>query len=283
MDKEKVGERIKSIRINGNWTLEEFGELVFEATKGNVNQWEKGSYLPSPKRLERIALLGKVSSNWIKYGDVRAYLKEIFPMNITNKFTGKFYIDLEKQVEKRNIDLGDMYELIITAVEIMPELATDEKFNEVYNKPEVMIKRKEKFLKVYEVEDRMSYRTHFLPMLDKFFKEDDAAIIYNKRFNDQAIITLFDTLTRMNKEIKYQYVELLILINRIITDNILETDNSYIAEFAIKGGYTKLIDLEKLENRNIKNVTKDYKELKKKIVLLLDEMFKQNLDKNFND
>lgn len=70
LNKQEIGRRIKAIRIDKNWTLEEFGLLVGNASKGTVSNWESGVNVPNKKRLELIALLGNTSIDWLLYGIV---------------------------------------------------------------------------------------------------------------------------------------------------------------------------------------------------------------------
>lgn len=68
-----VGDRIKSIRLLHNKTLEEWGK-IFGASKGNVLLWEQGKTLPNKKRLEKIAELGNTTINKLLYGNCEEFL-----------------------------------------------------------------------------------------------------------------------------------------------------------------------------------------------------------------
>jgi DNA-binding helix-turn-helix protein len=68
-----VGNRIKSIRLLQNKTLEEWGK-IFGASKGNVLLWEQGKTLPNKKRLEKIAELGNTTINKLLYGNCEEFL-----------------------------------------------------------------------------------------------------------------------------------------------------------------------------------------------------------------
>lgn len=60
INKQKVGQRIKDIRLEKGMTLEEFGK-IFGATKGNVLTWENGKSLPNKERLKNIADLAGIT------------------------------------------------------------------------------------------------------------------------------------------------------------------------------------------------------------------------------
>ncbi|MBF0846557.1 helix-turn-helix transcriptional regulator, partial [Streptococcus danieliae] len=54
INKQNAGLRIKQIRQNKGYTLEEYGEL-FGASKSNVYRWEQGKVLPNKERIKAIA------------------------------------------------------------------------------------------------------------------------------------------------------------------------------------------------------------------------------------
>lgn len=67
VNKKEVGERIKRIRLEMGYTLEEFGKL-FNASKVTVFNWEKGRNLPNSYRLTNIAFQGQMSVNELLFG-----------------------------------------------------------------------------------------------------------------------------------------------------------------------------------------------------------------------
>lgn len=69
-----VGRRIKAIRDSFNCTMEQFGQLINNATKAAVYNWEKGKRLPNNDSLKLIAILGKTTTEDIVYGDFEKYL-----------------------------------------------------------------------------------------------------------------------------------------------------------------------------------------------------------------
>ena len=54
INKPRVGQRIKAIRLEKGMTTKEFGSL-FGASDSNVTSWEKGRTLPNKERLRKIA------------------------------------------------------------------------------------------------------------------------------------------------------------------------------------------------------------------------------------
>lgn len=77
VDKKAVGSRIKQIRMNKGYTLEGFGKL-FNASKGNVQQWENGVSLPNKERLANISKIGDMTVNELLYGNIEKDVEELY-------------------------------------------------------------------------------------------------------------------------------------------------------------------------------------------------------------
>ncbi|MFW7418702.1 helix-turn-helix domain-containing protein [Vagococcus fluvialis] len=58
--KNSLGDRIKSIRLEKGYTMEDFGKLL-KTSKGTVNNWEKGRNNPNRENLKKIAELGNTT------------------------------------------------------------------------------------------------------------------------------------------------------------------------------------------------------------------------------
>lgn len=68
-DPQKVGKRIKMLRISKGMTMNEFGSLIDSNVKsGTVTNWESGKNAPNKKRLKRIADLCGVSVDFLLNG-----------------------------------------------------------------------------------------------------------------------------------------------------------------------------------------------------------------------
>lgn len=72
-------------------TLEEFGK-IFNASKGNVSLWEKGSSLPSNERIQKIASIGDMTVEELLHGNTTK-IKSI---------DGKLFDTLEKFIARKN-------------------------------------------------------------------------------------------------------------------------------------------------------------------------------------
>lgn len=77
IDKKAVGSRIKQIRMNKGYTLEAFGKF-FNASKGNVQQWENGVSLPNKERLANISKIADMTVNELLYGNIEKDVEELY-------------------------------------------------------------------------------------------------------------------------------------------------------------------------------------------------------------
>ena len=85
IDLKETGQRIRDIRQQHNYTMDEFGELLDNASKGTVNHWERGDNLPNKSRLEKIALLGKITTDELLYGSYEQYVIRLIHQFLDNE------------------------------------------------------------------------------------------------------------------------------------------------------------------------------------------------------
>lgn len=76
VEKEELGTRIKSIRLNKGMTTKEFGSLL-GATDSNITSWEKGRTSPNPERLKTIAKIADISVDTLLYGKTKERIAKI--------------------------------------------------------------------------------------------------------------------------------------------------------------------------------------------------------------
>ena len=84
-----AGNRIKKIREKHGYTMADLGNLVGANSPSTINNSEKGNNLPNKKRLEKIALLGGTSIEWIKYGGFSDYVYRL-TQSIEEKILRKY-------------------------------------------------------------------------------------------------------------------------------------------------------------------------------------------------
>lgn len=78
INKKAVGARIKQIRMNKGYTLEQFGkDSDINAERSNVSKWERGATLPNKARLEVIAKKGNMTVNELLYGNNKGDIEEL--------------------------------------------------------------------------------------------------------------------------------------------------------------------------------------------------------------
>lgn len=97
LEKEKLGTRIKNIRLKKGMTTKEFGSLL-SATDSNVTSWEKGRTSPNPERLKTIAKIADISVEELLYGNIlRHYFNEHWTQLIKNEDTAKDYYNINQK------------------------------------------------------------------------------------------------------------------------------------------------------------------------------------------
>ena len=119
VNKKAVGSRIKQIRMNKGYTLEAFGKF-FNASKGNVQQWENGVSLPNKERLANISKIADMTVNELLYGSLDEFLDNnlasILEYQTGNKIpSNEEYsiarLQFKKWLEDRNITLENIHYL----------------------------------------------------------------------------------------------------------------------------------------------------------------------------
>ena len=96
-EKEKLGTRIKNIRLDKGMTTKEFGSLL-GATDSNITSWEKGRTSPNPERLKMIAKIADISIEELLYGNIlRHYFNEHWTQLIKNEDTAKDYYNINQK------------------------------------------------------------------------------------------------------------------------------------------------------------------------------------------
>ncbi len=105
-NKKRVGERIKEIRTNLGYSMEEFGQLVGDSPRSSVNNWEKGVSIPKKEKLDKIALLGNRMPEKVLYGEADEYLYNLIEQNFGIRFSDSILLEIFEAIppEKRKYD-----------------------------------------------------------------------------------------------------------------------------------------------------------------------------------
>ncbi|MEI5993864.1 helix-turn-helix domain-containing protein [Candidatus Enterococcus mansonii] len=105
-NKKRVGERIKEIRTNLGYSMDEFGQLVGDSPRSSVNNWEKGVSLPKKEKLDKIALLGNRMPEKVLYGEADEYLYDLIEQNFGVRLSNSILLEIFETIppEKRKYD-----------------------------------------------------------------------------------------------------------------------------------------------------------------------------------
>lgn len=70
----ETGRRIKQLRLSCGLTMEELGRRLENSPRATVSNWERGTNLPNPQKLKKLAEIGDTSIDWIKWGSLEDYI-----------------------------------------------------------------------------------------------------------------------------------------------------------------------------------------------------------------
>ncbi|MBP2099915.1 helix-turn-helix domain-containing protein [Enterococcus rivorum] len=185
IDLRTAGQRIKKIRMQHNYTMLQFAKMLGFSSPSTVNNWEKGNNLPIDSRLDKIAILGNTTVDWIKYGSFKEYvqklLTETYSASEIIPLSPSFLNQLLDTLEKRQLSYHDDLQILIVAKKIYPELfATNELLNE-----HIVVEE----YTSYNIEKNKFYRETVLPKIEKLFSESE-----KQSLNISILLRIFDLL-----------------------------------------------------------------------------------------
>ncbi|WPC08810.1 helix-turn-helix transcriptional regulator [Globicatella sp. PHS-GS-PNBC-21-1553] len=100
VDKERLGNRIKKIRVENKISMQKFADMINKHTpsitpgKSNVSRWERGENIPNDLTLKAIADIGNVTVDYLLYGDdlekITNLAHEIINNNIKNNYDQEY-------------------------------------------------------------------------------------------------------------------------------------------------------------------------------------------------
>ncbi|MCK1998144.1 helix-turn-helix transcriptional regulator [Psychrobacillus psychrodurans] len=278
IEKKDVGKRIKAIRNKGNWTLEEFGVLVSNASKGLVSNWENGVNLPSEKRLKLVAILGNTKVDWLLYGELEDYLRKVFSVFDIPYLDDDFFVSLSKLVSQNKIAYDNIEKILEVAIKLRPALNNDEQFNYISKKMGIVVET----IESYAFEEDEFYRKVFLPMLSQLFEQEDYLVDPLKKRNQQIILKVLDMLARCNENQKEDIEDLITKISWLANDNVFVASLEYLPEYASHGGFTKDVPFIHKVERTQKHVIKDFKKLYNEISDKVEDIFNRNYEQYYS-
>lgn len=178
-----AGQRIKQIRKKHNYSMATFAKLVGNSSASTVNNWEKGNNLPNRERLEKIAILGNTTVNWIRYGSFSDYLTQLLnTANLNQPLTRQQFQKLIDLLQKKQISYTQDLDILYFAKQQFPFLFETE--YPAFNGKEALDIIAEN-TSIYSIEKNNDYRKKLLPLLET---------LYHNQMNWQINLNLIEKL-----------------------------------------------------------------------------------------
>lgn len=240
-----------------------FANLVGNSSASTVNNWEKGNNLPKQERLEKIAILGNTTADWIRYGAFKEYVKQLLNESNLEKELEDDQLELLIQsLKKQKITYAQDLKILTTANELFPD-SFETNYQAEDSEPFSLIAED---TTLYRIEQNDRYRASFLPMIEELLYLSD-----QKEINASVLFLVFDLLKRSESSMNFPELPTIFsLLSEVITSDIL-----YRPKHTAKGiNYTGLTKNHKRGKRlSEKTVTKKYAHTKKELVHLLDKFY----------
>ncbi|MEI5995358.1 helix-turn-helix transcriptional regulator [Candidatus Enterococcus mansonii] len=258
-----AGKRIKEIRKLHNYSMARFSKIVGNSSASTVNNWEKGNNLPNQDRLEKLAILGNTTVEWIRYGDFKDYVEHLLAgANLKKTLEKEQLNQLVTTLKKKKITYSQDLKILTVAMELFPELFETSYQSEIDEHQTSIIAEEST---TYSIEKNNRYRADFLPRIEKLLKNSN-----NKELNAEILLLTFDLLTCVETLENFPAIsQLFTLLSDILTDNI-----SYKTKAASNVvNYNELTKKQphgkQLSEQTIK---KKYTYAKKELLCLLDQI-----------
>lgn len=253
VDKKKVGQRIKKIRINAGLSMEALGKKL-STSKGSVNNWEKGKNLPNVNRLKKIAELGNISIDELIYGDLREAIinlmceYEHYP-NVYKLPKNNFVAQGKNLAEQKYLEhIYDYanFRLYSSPVISKPkemfidkEKRTDEQ-NEIieqYYRENDNTFNKKIFLTALDIAQRSDVKPYEKQELARILSEVVENLFYSYTPDNKGLLNLVrDKLEQLNQEIdSFIYVT-------YVNDNYVHTNRNNAISIELEESIKKIID-----------------------------------------
>ncbi|EOL43383.1 helix-turn-helix domain-containing protein [Enterococcus caccae] len=264
IDLKAAGKRIEEIRKQHNYSMALFANLVGNSSASTVNNWEKGNNLPKQERLEKIAILGNKTADWIRYGDFDNYVKQLLSeANLEKELSQNQLEQLSLALAKRKISYTQDLEILTTAIEMFPNHFEKSYQFELSGHHSTLISED---LTRYSIEQNNRYRTGFLPMIEELLHDSD-----QKEINASVLFLVFDLLKRTESNDNFRMIpELFTMISEILTNDISYRNKTT----------AKIIHYDDLFKQRIKgtplakkSVKKKYSQTKNNLIQVLDEFY----------
>lgn len=67
-NKKEIAHRIKQIRLQRNFDINEFAAILY-VSPFSIKQWEEGKRIPNLEKIKLIAFIFKTTPEWLLYGE----------------------------------------------------------------------------------------------------------------------------------------------------------------------------------------------------------------------
>ncbi|MGX7148480.1 helix-turn-helix domain-containing protein [Enterococcus ureasiticus] len=264
IDLKEAGNRIKEIRRQHKYSMALFSNLVGNSSASTVNNWEKGNNLPKQDRLEKIAILGNTTADWIRYGEFTEYVKKLLTeASLRKNLADDQLEELIHVLKKYKITYSQDLKILTTANELFPDLFETRYQLELSEQKTSLIA--EDFT-TYRIEQNDRYRSDFLPMMEELLHDSN-----QKEINASVLFLVFDLLKRTETSKNFLSIsQIFTMLAEILTNDIAYKNklSSKVVDYA---------DLTKTRSKgkplSEKTVKKKYEQTKKDLVDLLDKFY----------
>ena len=217
--KRNVGLRISNIRKEKGYSLEEFGRLIDNASKGLVSNWEKGYNLPNKKRIKLICDLAGITTYDLLYGSMEGFLKkhldELLPEDknyLAEKILLSDFFKFSRELERMGVSMKDLEQIKLEISSRIPKW--EENILRTAN------------TKIANLRNNIKLRDNVL----KIISNDEEK---QKFHNTDVVSYIFDNLERLSAQEKIKYIgdldEINIIINHIRSESTVLTEtNAYV-------------------------------------------------------
>src|SRR5699024_9142205 len=215
IDKEDVAKRIAIIRKTLNLTMKDFGERIDGVDKSTISNWEKGKTMPSNYHLELIAKEGNRDISWLQYGELEEYLPKLIDRlrkveNVKrivdfDLITGEKYNELLKILKYNKIEPGEVKRIVDNIFVMFRKEVPTKDSVEHKNPFDTEIEDElPGVIQEYDILKNQHFYNVYLETLNSLLLNDEKRLE-----NDQILLFIMDTLTRMNPNAKSQLLEVI--------------------------------------------------------------------------
>ncbi|MGX7245686.1 helix-turn-helix domain-containing protein [Enterococcus quebecensis] len=265
-----AGKRIREIRNHHKYSMARFSKLVGNSSASTVNNWEKGNNLPNQDRLEKLAILGNTTIDWIRYGEFEDYVARLLiEANLRKKLDKKQFQQLIQTLKKQKITYSQDLKILTVANELFPDLF-ETNYKAIFSEESDSLISEDST--TYRIEQNDRYRNDFLPRIEELLHDSS-----QKEINATVLFRTFDMLKRTESNKHFPAIpQIFTILSDIVTNDVSYRNKPT----------SKVVDYAELTKNNHKGkqlsentVKKKYAQAKKDLADLLDDFYSEYNDK----